>query len=105
MQNGGQEGIVACPPGLATKLFTVAGFLVAISGIAYLFAWTVVTFDERPDLNQNLSNDPRPPGSKKLTGRPTWRIRVGVYRVIYEVHDDRPVVLILVVGHRGEVYR
>jgi len=54
---------------------------------------------------QDLANDPRPLGSKKLTGRPAWRIRVGPYRVIYEVNDDRSSVLVVVVGHRSDVYR
>lgn len=34
---------------------------------------------------RGLASDPRPTGSKKLSGRPAWRIRVGVYRVIYEI--------------------
>jgi mRNA interferase RelE/StbE len=52
---------------------------------------------------RDLADNPRPPGSKKLTGRPAWRIRVGAYRVIYEIHDERR--LIVIVGHRREVYR
>jgi len=52
-----------------------------------------------------LANEPRPPGSKKLSGRPAWRIRVGVYRVIYEIQDDRLLVLVIAIGHRREVYR
>lgn len=52
-----------------------------------------------------LADDPRPAGSVKMSGRSAWRIRVGAYRVIYEVHDDRLVVLVVVVGHRRDVYR
>jgi mRNA interferase RelE/StbE len=52
-----------------------------------------------------LAGNPRPPGCKKLTGRSAWRIRVGVYRVIYEIHDNRLLVLVVIVGHRREVYR
>ena len=52
-----------------------------------------------------LADDPRPPGSKKLSGRPAWRIRVGVYRVIYEIRDERLLVLVVTIGHRREVYR
>jgi mRNA interferase RelE/StbE len=54
---------------------------------------------------RRLSSDPRPPGCKKLSGRPAWRIRVGSYRVIYEIHDDQLVVLVVSVGARKDVYR
>ena len=54
---------------------------------------------------QNLSNDPRPPGCTKLTNRDAWRIRVGVYRVIYEIADDQLVVTVVDAGHRRDVYR
>ena len=54
---------------------------------------------------RNLSSAPRPGGVKKLAGRDAWRIRVGDYRVIYEIHDDGLEVLVVVVGHRREVYR
>ena len=52
-----------------------------------------------------LADDPRPPGCKKLTGRPAWRIRVGTYRVIYEIQDKELVVLVVTIGHRREVYQ
>ncbi len=52
-----------------------------------------------------LTRDPRPPGSKKLSGRPAWRIRVGDYRVVFVFHDDRLLVLVVAGGHRKEVYR
>lgn len=53
-----------------------------------------------------LGTNPRPPGSVTLTGSPGWRrIRIGGYRVIYDVHDDALVVLVLRVGSRGSVYR
>lgn len=54
-----------------------------------------------------LANDPRPPGAVKLTGfaPPAWRVRVGEYRVVYEVHDDGVVVVDVNVAPRGEVYR
>ncbi|MFO7899613.1 MAG: type II toxin-antitoxin system RelE/ParE family toxin [Planctomycetota bacterium] len=52
-----------------------------------------------------LADNPRPPGSKKLSGRPAWRIRVGSYRVIYEIHDNQLVVLVITLGHRRDVYR
>ena len=53
-----------------------------------------------------LADDPRPPGCIKLQGgEGELRIRIGDYRVVYDVVDDELVVLILRVGHRREVYR
>jgi mRNA interferase RelE/StbE len=54
---------------------------------------------------ESLAENPRPPGCKKLSGRPAWRIRVGPYRVIYEIHDDRLLVLVILIGDRKEIYR
>jgi mRNA interferase RelE/StbE len=52
-----------------------------------------------------LADAPRPQGCSKLTGRDAWRIRVGDYRIIYEIFDDRRVVIVVVVGHRKGAYR
>ena len=52
-----------------------------------------------------LADNPRPQGCKKLSGRPAWRIRIGSYRVIYEIKDDKLMVMIINLGHRREVYR
>lgn len=52
-----------------------------------------------------LQLDPRPSGCSKLTGRDGWRIRVGVYRVIYDIDDVRGTVTVIHVGHRRDVYR
>lgn len=54
---------------------------------------------------RSLTEDPRPFGCKKLSGRPAWRIRIGPYRVIYEIHDDRLLVLVVAIGDRKDVYR
>ena len=54
---------------------------------------------------QELSEDARPTGSRKLTGREGWRIRVGDYRVIYQIDDVSSSVTILHIGHRRDVYR
>jgi mRNA interferase RelE/StbE len=53
-----------------------------------------------------LSVDPRPPGAKMLRGgeHGRWRVRVGDYRIIYTIEDERVVVLILRVAHRRDVY-
>jgi mRNA interferase RelE/StbE len=52
-----------------------------------------------------LADDPRPPASRPLTGRPAWRVRVGDYRVIYIIEEDRLVVVVITIGHRRDVYR
>lgn len=53
-----------------------------------------------------LEVSPRPAGAERLKGPDDLlRIRVGDYRIIYRVIDDRLVVLVIRVGHRREVYR
>ena len=52
-----------------------------------------------------LEVQPRPADVKKLKGRNAWRIRVGDYRVIYEIHVWELQILLVTVGHRREVYR
>jgi mRNA interferase RelE/StbE len=54
----------------------------------------------------SLAAMPRPHGSEKLSGADQlYRIRVGDYRIVYAVEDDRLLVLVVKVGHRREVYR
>ncbi|HYN20276.1 MAG TPA: type II toxin-antitoxin system RelE/ParE family toxin [Thermoanaerobaculia bacterium] len=57
------------------------------------------------DAIRTLSVTPRPAGCRKLSGRDGWRIRVGDYRVIYDIDDSAQNVTILHLGHRCEVYR
>jgi mRNA interferase RelE/StbE len=53
-----------------------------------------------------LAEQPRPPGAKKLVGGDgEWRVRTGDYRIIYEVHDDVLLVLVVAVGHRRDIYQ
>lgn len=52
-----------------------------------------------------LAASPRPSGCRKLAGGEGWRIRVGDYRVVYEIDDAAASVTIVRVGHRREVYR
>jgi len=54
---------------------------------------------------RKLSGDPRPSGVKKLSGREARRIRVGDYRIIYDIDDNELTVLIVNIGHRKEIYR
>lgn len=57
------------------------------------------------DTIRELAKNPRPQGCLKLTGRTGWRIRVGVYRVIYEINDREQKVIVLDIGHRRDIYR
>jgi len=53
-----------------------------------------------------LADEPRPPGCTKLAGEDSvYRVRVGDYRIVYEVIDARLVVHVVRVGHRRDVYR
>jgi mRNA interferase RelE/StbE len=54
---------------------------------------------------QALADDPRPPGSRKLTGKEQYRVRQGWYRIIYEINDLQVTVYVVKVGHRKDVYR
>lgn len=51
-----------------------------------------------------LAEDPRPPASRPLRGRPAFRVRVGDYRVIYTIADDVLLIVVVTVGHRRDVY-
>ena len=52
-----------------------------------------------------LADNPRPDGCTKLTAEDNlWRIRIGSYRVIYEIRDRELVVLVVKVAHRREAY-
>lgn len=51
-----------------------------------------------------LADDPRPPASKKLTGRAEWRVRTGDYRVLYRIEDALLTVVVVRAGHRRDVY-
>ncbi len=63
-----------------------------------------------PDYSNNkssiysLANNPRPHGYQKLKGRDGYRIRVGIYRIIYNISDKILTVDVVAVGHRKEIY-
>ncbi len=56
------------------------------------------------DRINTLASNPRGEGCVKLAGRERYRVRQGVYRIVYEIHDDRLVVIVVKVGHRSGVY-
>jgi mRNA interferase RelE/StbE len=62
-------------------------------------------FERVCDVIRALAKDPRASGCLKLTGRDGWRLRVGEYRVIYEIDDKKKVVTVLHIGHRRDIYR
>lgn len=65
-----------------------------------------VIFERVNDRILALGDDPRPPGVRKLVGAlEGWRVRVGDYRILYQIDDDAQTVTIVRVRHRREVYR
>jgi mRNA interferase RelE/StbE len=54
---------------------------------------------------RSLSVEPRPPGCEKLSGHDLYRVRQGNYRVLHTVQDADRVVVVIMIGHRREVYR
>jgi mRNA interferase RelE/StbE len=54
---------------------------------------------------RSLAEQPRPQGCEKLSGQDRYRLRQGVYRIIYEIQDNVLMVVIVKVGHRKEIYR
>ena len=57
-------------------------------------------------LLKTLRENPRPPGCRKISGSESdWRIRVGDYRVVYEIDDRDRAVRVLRIRHRRDVYR
>ena len=53
----------------------------------------------------SLVDNPRPPGCEKLSGQERYRVRQGVYRILYGIQDEEVVVTIVKVGHRRDVYK
>ena len=52
-----------------------------------------------------LADDPHPMGCEKLSGQERFRVRQGVYRIVYEILDEELVIVVVKVGHRREVHR
>ena len=53
----------------------------------------------------SLADNPRGKGCLKLSAQERYRVRQGLYRIVYEIQDDRLVVHIVKVGHRSNVYQ
>ena len=53
-----------------------------------------------------LASNPRPPDAKALTGSERFlRVRAGDYRIVYTVKDQTPIIMVVRIGHRREIYR
>ncbi len=57
------------------------------------------------DAIRSLADNPRTPQSRKLSGDEKYRLRCGVYRILYLIDDPRRVVFVVKVAHRKDVYR
>lgn len=57
------------------------------------------------DRIEMQAEDPRPCGSEKLSGQERYRVRQGLYRIVYSIQNDELTVWIVKVGHRKDVYR
>jgi mRNA interferase RelE/StbE len=67
-----------------------------------------ISYGELEKINKTideLSMTPRPSGYKKLKNRNAYRIRIGDYRIIYEIHEKEKVIMVFRIRHRKEVYR
>lgn len=56
------------------------------------------------DAIADLEENPRPVGNKKLKDREGYRIRIGNYRVIYDIFDSELIVDVIALGHRKDIY-
>jgi mRNA interferase RelE/StbE len=54
---------------------------------------------------ESLADNPRPIGAIKLSGDDRYRLRVGIYRILYQIFDDRLIVIVVKVGHRKDIYK
>ena len=54
---------------------------------------------------ERLATNPYPDGARKLAGRDAWRLRLGHYRIIYQIERQRITIVIIKIGHRKQAYR
>lgn len=52
-----------------------------------------------------LAREPRPPSSRKLSGRDAYRVRVGDHHIIYTIDDGRLLIVVVLVGRRSSIYQ
>lgn len=63
-----------------------------------------MAYEKVKDAIKGFVENPRPHGCKKLVNRPGWRIRIGDYRVVYEIDGEKKTVEIFDIGHRRYIY-
>jgi mRNA interferase RelE/StbE len=85
----------------------VASYSVLITRSAAKELERVPTKDRRRIVAKirTLGENPRPPGSEKLTGDEKYRLRQGDYRILYEIADTELIVTVIRIGNRRDVYR
>lgn len=82
----------------------------------YEVEFTKSALKELKKLNQDISlriikaiivlgSNPRKGNTRPMVGSKSWRLRTGEYRVIYDISDQKLIILIIKVGHRREIYR
>ena len=54
---------------------------------------------------RSLAKEPKPTGSKMLSGQEKYRIRQGNYRILYQIIDDELIINVVKVGHRRDIYK
>lgn len=54
---------------------------------------------------EGLTRNPRPHGVEKLSAQDLYRIRQGIYGIVYEIKDDELIIFVVKIGHRRDVYR
>lgn len=86
---------------MSNRTYTVV-VTVSVRKIILKLPATVATKIETSLLQ--LGENPRPPGCKKLKGRKGYRIRVGDYRIIYEIEDNILRIIVIDIGHRKNIY-
>lgn len=57
------------------------------------------------EVIEDLSENPRPPGSEKLSFGEKYRVRCGHYRILYAIEDERLIVCVVKIAHRKDAYR
>ncbi|TAE88263.1 MAG: type II toxin-antitoxin system RelE/ParE family toxin [Verrucomicrobia bacterium] len=84
----------------------MASYKISIKRSAAKELEKIVLADRRRIIEKirELASDPRPHGCKKLSGQEKYRLRQGDYRILYEIHDDELIIVLVKIGHRRDVY-